>query len=390
MAKTLGSLNQVARASSSSSTSSSSPPGANLRSAGYSVNSSNAKVRTYIWGLDLSGTMQGAGGVGGLLMVIDHTGTTKRHYAAYDGNGSPREINAATRQCRSRIHRAARPRPGFRNLSHGEIVMGLTDSTTGKWSARYEYGPFGEPIRASGDLAYANPMRWSTKYTDGESGLVYYGYRSYNPSTGRWLSRDPIGEKGGRNLYGFAYNDGVNRYDKLGQNPSSPEDPPPGNLNPPPSGPFSKCRIALSCHTAHGPGGIPVGFQHCGLTIDTGDGVYSFNGSGGSINSRWVTPATTGDATGPWTDLDPSVCDCLFASVTSWNNRSVPRNNLCENSNWNLKCAVKKCSVALDWGSQGKPLGYDCMECSKYEFKPRGDRDVKCCTEWREKPCPDQ
>lgn len=137
------------------------------------ASSSNAKVRTYIWGLDLSGTMQGAGGVGGLLMVIDHTGTTKRHYVAYDGNGN---------------------------------VMALADSTTGNWSARYEYGPFGEPIRVSGDLAYANPMRWSTKYTDGESGLVYYGYRSYNPSTGRWPNRDPIGERGGMNLYGFVRN----------------------------------------------------------------------------------------------------------------------------------------------------------------------------------------
>ena len=123
------------------------------------ANSSNAKVRTYIWGLDLSGTMQGAGGVGGLLMVIDHTGTTKRHFAVYDGNGN---------------------------------VMGLVDSTTGHWSARYEYGPFGEPLRVSGDLAYANPIRWSTKYTDGESGLVYYGYRFYNPSLGRWVSRDPL------------------------------------------------------------------------------------------------------------------------------------------------------------------------------------------------------
>jgi len=148
------------------------------------ANSSNVKVRTYIWGLDLSGTMQGAGGVGGLLMVIDHTGTTKRHYAAYDGNGN---------------------------------VMGLADSTTGKWSARYEYGPFGEPIRASGDLAYANPMRWSTKYTDGESGLVYYGFRSYNPSTGRWLSRDPIEEKGGLNIYGFVQNNPVSHRDHLGK-----------------------------------------------------------------------------------------------------------------------------------------------------------------------------
>lgn len=39
----------------------------------------------------------------------------------------------------------------------------------------------------------------------------------YNPSTGRWLSRDPIGEAGGANLYAFARNDGVNYIDLLGE-----------------------------------------------------------------------------------------------------------------------------------------------------------------------------
>ncbi len=38
----------------------------------------------------------------------------------------------------------------------------------------------------------------------------------YNPSTGRWLSRDPIGEKGGRNLYGFVRNTSVTAIDALG------------------------------------------------------------------------------------------------------------------------------------------------------------------------------
>jgi RHS repeat-associated protein len=61
-----------------------------------------------------------------------------------------------------------------------------------------------------------NPIRFSTKCTDDESDFLYYGKRYYNPSTGRWLSRDPIGEAGGPNLYGFAYNDGINAIDLLG------------------------------------------------------------------------------------------------------------------------------------------------------------------------------
>lgn len=38
----------------------------------------------------------------------------------------------------------------------------------------------------------------------------------YNPQTGRFLSRDPIGEEGGSNLYGFVANNPVNEYDPLG------------------------------------------------------------------------------------------------------------------------------------------------------------------------------
>jgi RHS repeat-associated protein len=46
--------------------------------------------------------------------------------------------------------------------------------------------------------------------------LCYYGYRYYDPVTGRWPSRDPIGERGGVNLYGFVRNNGVNLWDYLG------------------------------------------------------------------------------------------------------------------------------------------------------------------------------
>jgi RHS repeat-associated protein len=44
-----------------------------------------------------------------------------------------------------------------------------------------------------------------------------YGYRWYDPLTGRWPSRDPIGEEGGVNLYGFVGNNGVEKVDVLGR-----------------------------------------------------------------------------------------------------------------------------------------------------------------------------
>ena len=137
-------------------------------------------IRRYLWGTDLSGSMQGAGGVGGLLAVRDSSGA---HVVGYDGNGNVAALFG----------------------SSGE-------------SARYEYGPFGEVIRATGPMAKANPFRFSTKYQDDESDLLYYGVRYLKTSTGGWLSRDPIGEKGGLNLYGFVRNDPISLFDKLGQN----------------------------------------------------------------------------------------------------------------------------------------------------------------------------
>ena len=95
-------------------------------------------------------------------------------------------------------------------------VMGLVNATNGMISAKYEYGPFGEVFCSVEDMAEVNPFGFSTKYTDNETDFVYYGYRYYSPALGRWLSRDPIEEQGGLNLYAFVNNDPVNKWDKLG------------------------------------------------------------------------------------------------------------------------------------------------------------------------------
>jgi RHS repeat-associated protein len=70
-------------------------------------------------------------------------------------------------------------------------------------------------LRADGACAAANPFRFSTKHED-EAGLLYYGYRYYDPETGRWARRDPIGEKGGVGLRIFALNDPISYVDRSG------------------------------------------------------------------------------------------------------------------------------------------------------------------------------
>jgi RHS repeat-associated protein len=138
--------------------------------------------KNYLWGTDLSGTLQGAGGVGGLLSEFNISNPQSPiSYPTYDGNGNISEY--------------------------------LT--STGSVAAHFEYDPFGNTT-INTDTTNQFTYKFSTKPQDFETGLYYYGYRFYDPVMGRWLGRDPIDEHGGINLYGFVGNDGSNRWDFLG------------------------------------------------------------------------------------------------------------------------------------------------------------------------------
>jgi RHS repeat-associated protein len=65
-------------------------------------------------------------------------------------------------------------------------------------------------------MAKANPFRFSTKFRDDESGLVYYGYRYYSPTTGRWLGRDTSGEQAALCLFLFCHNNPLIFLDSYG------------------------------------------------------------------------------------------------------------------------------------------------------------------------------
>jgi RHS repeat-associated protein len=92
--------------------------------------------------------------------------------------------------------------------------------TNGEFLAQYQFDPYGNTISEISNPAISNPFKFSTKYLDAETGLYYYGFRYYQPETGRWAaSRDPMGEKGGISLYAFCHNNGANKCDKLGKMP---------------------------------------------------------------------------------------------------------------------------------------------------------------------------
>ena len=82
--------------------------------------------------------------------------------------------------------------------------------------ALYEYRPYGGLVTSEGNMAEENKFRFSCEYMDDELGLIYYNYRHLNPLDGRWISRDPIAEQGGWNLYRSFGNKAYYQYDKLG------------------------------------------------------------------------------------------------------------------------------------------------------------------------------
>jgi RHS repeat-associated protein len=146
---------------------------------------SNNPLVSYARGNDLSGTLQGAGGIGGLLARSDGYSSgnfTTHNYYFCDGNGN---------------------------------ITCMLDYNPAK-VASYRYDPFGNTISKSGTLADANLYRFSSKETHFNSGIYYYGYRFYDPNLQRWMNRDPIGERGGVNLYEFVRENPIGLIDTLG------------------------------------------------------------------------------------------------------------------------------------------------------------------------------
>jgi RHS repeat-associated protein len=90
----------------------------------------------------------------------------------------------------------------------------LTDSTnTLVWEAVYK--PFGEAEINAHSTVVSN-FRFPGQYYDQETGLHYNYHRYYDPSTGRYLTPDPIGQEGGINLFAYVENNPTNYIDPEG------------------------------------------------------------------------------------------------------------------------------------------------------------------------------
>jgi RHS repeat-associated protein len=146
------------------------------------LDGSNAVKEFYTHGPDLSGTVGGAGGIGGILAVK-----------------YPQQTNA----------------PAF--FLHGDAMghVVLATDQQGKEVGQYGYSPFGRLLNQTG--TFTPRFLYSSKEMDSESGLLNFGYRDLNPRLGRWMERDRIAEGDGPNLYAFVGNDSVGHVDPDGE-----------------------------------------------------------------------------------------------------------------------------------------------------------------------------
>jgi RHS repeat-associated protein len=142
----------------------------------------------------------------GLTLVgqVDTASSVNNHTRLFFGNGERRisTIGAAVNLLYTRDHLGS--------------IRELVDASTGAIRARYEYTPYGirTKVQSSGDLD--SDFGFTGHYTNERTGLVLAPYRAYSPELGRWISRDPIEEDGGINLYGYVEGNPMEFFDPKG------------------------------------------------------------------------------------------------------------------------------------------------------------------------------
>ena len=96
---------------------------------------------------------------------------------------------------------------------HLGSIREVTDNS-GAVQVRYDYDPYGRRTKVSGGVDA--DFGFTGHYHHQPSGLHLALFRGYDADLGRWISRDPIGENGGINLYAYVFNEPTRLSDRFG------------------------------------------------------------------------------------------------------------------------------------------------------------------------------
>jgi RHS repeat-associated protein len=256
-------------------------------------------------------------------------------------------------------------------------------NTSGSVVERFQYAPYGSGTVFNGAADKDAPVTdWSADANNasdwdwlylhqggrfsGSSGNYHFRNRDLDVSLGRWTRPDPIEYVDGAMLYEYVRGQPIGKVD--------------------PSG--SKCRIAVRCYAplsgSLGHGSAQLLGNHCGLIVETDVGTTSIDGTGlrngitstGPEGEHNADKGNYPNLAGKAGNHPDSTCDCLLGkngnnTLTNWKKAAakVPYNPLDTNSNWSMKCFLKKCNVLqyVHWKTNPPP-GWDakaskCKEC---------------------------
>jgi RHS repeat-associated protein len=194
----------------------------------------NDGIKTYEWdaanrllAINYTGTSNRTeftcDGLGRRTKIVEKTGTTINSAKTFvwDGLGIAEERNNSNKVTRKHYPQGVQfvsynpttTIPYFYMRDHLGSVREMTDGT-GTIKARYDYDPWGNRTKLGG--AQDADFGFTGHYYHAPSNLYLAPFRAYDSTIGRWLSRDPIGETGGINLYGYVTNNPSNLADPLG------------------------------------------------------------------------------------------------------------------------------------------------------------------------------
>ena len=151
--------------------------------------------------------------------------------------------------------------------------------------------------------AIQSTLGYAGMFYHARSGLYLTHYRAYDPRLGRWLSRDPIWEAGGVNLYGYVGGDPIEYSDPIG---------------------LLTLYSGTSGGAAFGPLGI-TGGEGSYVTTKGEGGFYTFNGTemGGILDAGWNAGFQTGNSCDFKDKSNYVTLDVIFFSISGvWNSTS--------------------------------------------------------------------